>query len=317
MQTGRIKARPDEAVAVQRIFDILPTRYKNAYNSLAWADKVGITEIRIRADMPCSFTACGRNIPMRENAGGAVLMSDIKEIESIVYRLCEGSVYSCSEHIKKGYIPFCGTRVGISGTAYTNDGKIQGFNKVSSLNIRIPRYINAADDMLSYIEREGVENSLGVIAVSPPNGGKTTFLRSLAKGLSDTKRRNPMRVCIIDEREELFCRGMLRDCICDVISGIPKAVAIELAVRTLSPQLIVCDEIGGEYEAKLLYEAALGGVYLAASFHGAGTPELLRKDYLKKLICAGAFKTAWVAGRHDSFRFAKIERLSEVCEAEE
>lgn len=314
MQTGRIKAITSEKAAVYNILSALPERYRNAYYGLSENERNGITEMRIRADMPCSFTTLGRNIVMRENGGGRILVSDKKEIEAIVYRLCEGSVYSFAEHMKRGYIPFGAVRVGISGTAFFTGSKMQGFNSVSSLNIRIPRYINTAGDMLSYIEREGIENSLGVIAISPPNCGKTTFLRSLAKGLSDTKVKNPMRVCLIDERDELYSPDFFRPCICDVLSGIPKAEAIELATRTLSPQLIICDEIGNEAEAELLLEAVRGGVYLAASFHGTGVSELLRKKHLKGLICSGAFKTARISHSCCDFALSRIERLSDICE---
>ncbi len=312
MYTEKVKIKTLELPVLEKLLTLLPQRYRQAYNLLCEAEKNSLTEIRIRADMPCSFTACGRNIIMKSPENGCALRSDLREIEAIVYELCRGSVYSFSEHIKNGYIPFGGTRVGISGTAYTADGKILGFNKISSLNIRIPRYINAADEMLSHIAECGYENALGVIAISPPNCGKTTFLRALAAGLSDSKSVNPLRVCIIDERDELYCEKHYKGCFCDVISGVPKAKAVEIATRTLSPQLIVCDEIGNSAEARLLHMAHSSGIYLAASFHGEGLRELSGKEHFKALIQSGAFKTAYILERVGGSITGRIEKIADV-----
>jgi stage III sporulation protein AA len=64
---------------------------------------------------------------------------------------------------------------------------------------------------------------------------------------------------------------------------------VEIATRTLSAQLIVCDEIGDMEEAMSLISAHHGGVPLVATAH-AGTPdELLRRTGIRLLHEARLF----------------------------
>ncbi len=314
----KLKIKTVEPGFCERLFSILPQKYKESYGLLSYEQKQKLTEIRLRAFMPCSFTVAGVNVPMTDS-GGECIKSSTFELCEIVSLLCEGSVYSYGEYIKNGYIPFCGTRVGLSGTACVDNGIIRSFNDITSLNIRVPGYIrNAAESVIRYVYENGPENTLGIIAVSPPNCGKTTFLRSFASGISQMKYQQavmPMRVCIADERQEIYSQKMFEQCICDVISGVPKVKALEIAMRTLSPQVIVCDEIGNEREAEMLYNAYSNGIYLVASVHGNGMSELYRKKYMKALIRAGVFKTAYLLERNGDVISGKIEKMD--CPLEE
>lgn len=144
-----------------KIFDVLPERYKTAYNRLCEYERLNVTEIRIRANMPCSFTSCGRNIPMTDYEKKEVIESSSAEIEDIVIKMCEGSLYAFSEHIKNGYIPFMGTRVGLTGIASFKDGEIKSFISFSSLSIRVPKFLkDAAGNLANYISFKGIENTL-------------------------------------------------------------------------------------------------------------------------------------------------------------
>ena len=81
----------------------------------------------------------------------------------------------------------------------------------------------------------------------PPGVGKTTLLRSLAGILASGER--AVRVSVIDTRGELgYSLGDANLCI-DMLSGYPKHIGISIAARTLSPQVIICDEIGSRAEA--------------------------------------------------------------------
>ena len=84
------------------------------------------------------------------------------------------------------------------------------------------------------------------------SGGKTTFLRSAAYLLSTG--REALRVGVADERDELITPEMSA-CIIDRVSGCPKALAVEILTRTMSPQVIICDEIGAGGAEELLAAA--------------------------------------------------------------
>ena len=268
----------------------LPRKYTYAYSLLSEAEKQSLSEIRIRAECPCSFTCKGVNVPMRDGEG-KIIKATVSEIEEILEELCDGSVYAYARQMKEGYIPYNGTRIGIGGTGF---GGLEGLRNITSLSVRIPIFReDAADKALSYIKEKGLPDSMGIIAVSPPNMGKTTFLRALARGLSESCGLG-VRVCLLDERGELADPDMTGDCLCDVLSGIPKTTAIEMAIRSLSPQVIVLDEIGSNREAELLESAFSGGVYVATSIHGNGISDVLRYSALGRALKHGIIKTAYL-----------------------
>lgn len=298
----------------ERIINILPEKYSAAYEKLTDTERRELTEIRIRADRPCSFTSGNRNIPMSQ-WNGEYILSDIYEIESITEKICGGSVYTYADMIKQGYIPYCGTRVGVCGNGTEIDGIYAGQHRITSLSFRIPGYIpDAADSVLEYIRKNGFEKTMGILAVSPPNCGKTTFLRALAAGLSDSSDVDfAKRVCIIDERGELCNPKMLGTCLCDVISGVPKKYALEMAIRTMSPQVVVLDEIGNEEQTEMLYRAYVGGVYIAASLHAGSPVEMLRNEKLKKAFLHGVFSTVYYMDRNAAQKNGIIIPVSEMC----
>ena len=123
-----------------------------------------------------------------------------------------------------------------------------------------------------------------MIIWSVPGIGKTTVLRELAVRVSDGAR--PKRVAIVDTRHELGaginCNGHL-----DILEGYPRAKGIEIAKRTMSPQLIICDEIANSNDAIAILEAAGSGVPIVASVHAGTRVDLLSLEYIRKLTESG------------------------------
>ena len=98
----------------------------------------------------------------------------------------------------------------------------------------------------------------------------------------------------------------------DVLVGYPRDVGIEIAVRSMGAELVICDEIGGIPDAHAILRAANCGVPIMASAHAAGVDELLRRPSLQMLHRAAVFG-AYVGIERDgrgSFRYA-------VCRGEE
>ena len=83
-----------------------------------------------------------------------------------------------------------------------------------------------------------------------------------------------------------------------MLRGYPRASGVEIATRTLSAQVILCDEIGDTEEAMSLVSAHHGGVPLVATAHGGTVDELLRRTGLRLLHEAGLFG-AYVGIRRD------------------
>lgn len=304
-KTVRYKPRGEKVIS--GILRVLPQKYTCAYLGLSEQERSELSEIRIRANAPCSFTVGMKNIIMRDERGGQICSSSC-EIEDMIGKLCDGSVYSVESCINDGYIPFDGTRIGVCGTGIIIDGKYTGQHKITSLSVRIPVFTpSAADKVYDYIMAHGFEDSMGILAVAPPGFGKTTFLRALAAKLSDCScGTGAKRVCIIDERGELYNKAMMENCLCDVISGIPKLRALEMAIRTMSPQVAVFDEIGSEEQSELLCRAFSGGVHIAASVHGNGMTDIMHSDSIGKAINKGVFSTVYLMNGKSAYGDGEI-----------
>ena len=90
-----------------------------------------------------------------------------------------------------------------------------------------------------------------------------------------------LRVCVIDTRGEIYLRELFSDGIADVMHGYPRAKGMEIAARTMSAQLIVCDEIGSDAEE---VRQCMGcGVKLAVTVHAAGIDELRSRPGIAEL----------------------------------
>ena len=63
-----------------------------------------------------------------------------------------------------------------------------------------------------------------------------------------------------------------------------------MLIRSMSPQVLAMDEIGGRADAAALTEAVGCGVALLTSVHAASEKELRQKPYMRELLEAGAFR---------------------------
>jgi stage III sporulation protein AA len=207
--------------------------------------------------------------------------------------MCSYSLHSHQEEMRNGYITLMGGhRAGIGGTAVLAEGRVASVRDVTSLNLRVARDIRgAADVIVKQVFSGGV---CGLLIAGAPASGKTTVLRDLARQLSGGKTGHYLKVAVVDERCELGAvydgvpQNDLGPC-CDLLSGYPKAEGIFTAVRTLSPRVIVCDEIGGEEEASGMLDGLNCGVKIIATAHASSLEELLRRRQIARLLDSGVF----------------------------
>ena len=110
-----------------------------------------------------------------------------KEIMQIVERICENSIYAYKNQISEGFITVNGGhRIGITGTAVIEQGKIINIKYISSLNFRIAREIKGASNkLLKEIINQEENNIYNTLIVSPPGKGKTTILRDAIRQISN------------------------------------------------------------------------------------------------------------------------------------
>lgn len=297
---------------IDGFFKYIPPRLTKLIVSLPTPLLEKINEIRLRLEAPFSLTLGGKNLLLDKDGNPCTLKNAVcatkKEMEECLSLLSQGSLYTYDDTIKTGYIPIQdGGRAGVCGEAILQNGEVRGFKEIYSINLRLHRHVPFfASELIKFYAREGI---CGTLIYSPPAMGKTTFLRSVAYLLSEGRNIRPFRVGIVDERCEIFIRG-ISDGLIDVISNCPKAYGIELLCRTMSPEVIICDEIGsGEQDAVI--NAQNTGVHLIASAHGNSIDGLRRRPFIKKMLEAGLFDAAVRLNADENGFRCEIERISE------
>ncbi len=256
----------------------LPKRIAESVRKTAALYNGKISEIRLRSSCPVYITAGEKNV-------SCSVSCTADEMYETVRTLCGNSMYCHSETIKEGYI--CtpgGIRAGVCGRAVTENGKISAVTDISSVVMRIPhRFPGASDSLCRLICRE---NFRGMIIYSEPGKGKTTALREICARLGAAP--YSMRIAVIDTRFEI-CGALGGEYTLDALYGYPRAQGIETAVRCLSPELIVCDEIGNASDADAILQSMGAGVPTVVSAHAGSVEELKMKPYINMLLESGAF----------------------------
>ena len=236
----------------------------------------------------------GKNGEITPEDPKSLLISQNDIIETMKI-LCNFSIYSYQNQIKEGFITLKGGhRVGISGTAVINNNEIINISDISSINFRISREVLGCSDRI--FDKFGL-NIGGTLIIGPPSSGKTTILRDIARKLSTSFEADKLiKVSIIDERREIAAsyQGIPQRDIgfSDVLSGFPKAEGIIRAIRTLSPKIIICDEIGGIEDAEAIKKSLNSGVGIIASIHAKSTDEMANSFRIKNILSSGAIKRA-------------------------
>ena len=234
-----------------------------------------LAEVRLRAGRrAAAIDLFGNILPCSE----VLSRSDIEECFQELYR---HSVHSFSREIAEGYITLeGGHRAGFCGTAVMRGGQLDTLREVSCINLRLAREVRGCAEELHRAVFGGGLCSL--LLAGAPMTGKTTLLRDLARILGGR-----FRVSLIDTRGELaaVCRGTPALDVgenTDILDGYPRAQGIECALRTLSPQVIICDELGSDLDA--VRQCCDSGVRLVAAVHAGSLEQLRRRRETSQLL---------------------------------
>ena len=282
----------------KEILQYFPKELANLLDKIPKNVTVETQEIRLRSDKPIVINCTNKSYFITKSgvptacADANLLIINQNEILETFNNMCNYSVYSYQSEIKNGFITIKGGhRVGICGTAVINNYDIVGVKDISSINIRIARQVYLED--LNLIRKIDAGNS-GVLLVGPPSCGKTTMLRDIARVLSNGILGCMKKVVIVDERGEIssmFLGSSQNDLgLCDVLNLYPKGEGIIQAIRTLSPEVIICDELGSNKDISALKEGLNAGVSIIASIHAKNIAEFIRRKSAQELMATGAFK---------------------------
>ena len=233
------------------------------------------------------------------------------DIEETFQSICNYSVYTRQNEIVNGFVTMQGGhRAGICGTAVIGNCKISNIRDISSINIRIARQHRGCAQKL-YKQLKNDDG--GVLICGAPCSGKTTVLRDLARILSTESERN---VSLIDERGELAgtCSGVYQNDVgmCDVYDCYYKSDGMIQAIRSMSPDVVVCDEIGSSDDVIAIEQAINSGVRIIATVHTSNAEELRQKENIMSLLKFGAFSK--IVFLSDRTKIGQVSKISEVGE---
>jgi len=267
---------------MKELFEFLsyfPDRIKSC---LLKAKAEGLLEIRIRVLKPINLIYTDKSIFL-----DCVVTKE--ETEYLFRSICDFSIHSFERQINDGFVTLKGGhRVGICGI---KSGDF--IREVTSFNFRVARHIlGASENFTDIIYKDTLPS---VLVFGPPMCGKTTFLRDVIVKLSEKR----IKLSVIDERCE-FGEDLGNST--DIFSGYSKSEGMEIALRTMSPQIIVIDEIGSVHETKAILKSLNSGVSLLASAHAESIEQLQRRPQIKLLF--------------DNRVFDYTVKLKGICELE-
>ncbi len=252
------------------ILSQMPTDIRQTFRGV---DFEKIEEIRFRAGRPMMiykrkqlfYVKKSGELTTLESAAERLLKEDIARITSV---FLNSSVYAYLQDICSGFITLRGGhRVGLAGKCVMKNGQITNVTDISGVNLRVAHaYPGCAQALSSRLMQDG--KLLNTLLIAPPQCGKTTYLRDLTRIFSQH-----VKATVVDERSELAAMndGMPQFDLgpqTDVLDRFPKAEGMMMALRSLSPELLVIDEIGTEKDVQAVQHVLNAGCKLFASVHG-------------------------------------------------
>ena len=271
-----------------RAVRLLPTWLAEPLVRLPLQTAAKVHELRLRTGCGICLSIAGRQTALEELPDCPQALRGIKlnalQMEEIFHTLCSGSVHTHQAELAQGYLTTAsGCRVGVGGRYLQRGSEDVVLQQLFSLNFRIARPVCMT--LPEELRRLLQGHFIGALLVGDPDSGKTTLLRQIARELAAQKR----AVAVIDERGELFPPGRQEKLpALDCISGLPKGRAVQMALRTLAPQVILLDELGDLDEVTALEQGFFSGVEFVASVHAAALEDAMQRPQVQALQRQGA-----------------------------
>lgn len=283
-------------ICIHNILRCFPVKVSKEIDKFFLSENINLNlleEIRIRVNRPILI-----KIGQEEKKIEHIITTE--EILETLQHICDNSIYTYQSQICNGYITMQGGhRIGITGNAIIKEGKVTNINYVSSLNFRIAKQVlGASNKVIKYVINEEENSIYTTLIVSPPGVGKTTILRDLIRKLSNGIEQinyHGINIGLVDERGEIAAmyRGIPQNDIgtrTDVLDNVTKAIGMTMLIRSMSPKVIVADEIGNKDEVEPIMQAVCSGIKGIFTAHGASIEDIKLNPTIRELADNGVFE---------------------------
>ncbi|MEG2429628.1 MAG: stage III sporulation protein AA, partial [Oscillospiraceae bacterium] len=125
------------------------------------------------------------------------------------------------------------------------------------------------------------------------------------------------KISLIDERNEIAAvkDGVAQNdvgVLTDIFNSYKKSVAIEIAIRVMSPKIIIIDEIGTADEKNAILSGTNAGVKIIATTHAKTLKELTNKPEIDELIKLKVFeKIVFLEGANNPCKIKEVVNISD------
>lgn len=302
----------------QQILQLFPEHLRFKWKEAAQLE-AQLMEIRLRTKQPIILSLDDSEVFLTETGHlttqvqKAELLS-AQEMEQILKHICRYSFYAYEEEMKKGYISAeGGFRVGIAGEVVLDtQGNVRNIRYISSINIRIAHEKKgAAQQVIPWLYQNG--KLYNTLLVSAPGCGKTTLLRDIIRLVSDGNAYAPGKtVGVVDERSEIAgcVQGVAQNDLglrTDVLDGCPKAEGMQMLLRSMAPEVVAVDELGGQADVKALQQVLKCGCSVVATVHGEDLDSMTEKPFWKALFDQKIFeRVLFLEKENGQFRVQEI-----------
>lgn len=266
----------------EEIMEVLPKEIYGLFVN-SGIDFQFMQEIRMRINQPLQIMYQGQKWFLtkqgdRKKSPQNAFYVSKKMLKEALNYIAEYSVYAFQEEMKQGFLTIQGGhRVGIAGKVILDQSRVIGVKYLSSINIRIAHEKKGcANQILPYLFQE--MELLHTLILSPPGCGKTTLLRDLIRKLSN----GGYTIGVVDERSEIGAcyMGIPQNDVgiqTDIMDACPKTDGILMLIRSMAPQIVAVDEIGGQQDMEMLKYGMNCGCIFLATMHGKTIEEVKHK----------------------------------------
>ncbi|MGA9172428.1 MAG: stage III sporulation protein AA [Thermoactinomyces sp.] len=295
-------------MSIKPVLRILPLALRELVQSLPRTILECLEEIRIRQDRPLEIITSEQSwfvnhlAQLTQSPRGSIIPGK-EDCLKILNLISNHSLYAMDEELRRGFVTIeGGHRVGLVGRVVMEQGKVKLLRDVTGFNVRIARQIKGVGEpLVPFVFPHGrAEN---VLIVSPPQCGKTTLIRDLARLASlGGDHHDSHKVGIVDERSEIAgsVGGVPQHDVgprTDVLDACPKAEGMMMMIRSMSPDVLVVDEIGSREDSEAVHEAIYAGIRLFVTVHGQSVDDIRRRPILSELMEEEVFSRVIVLSR--------------------